>query len=308
MLIYKNGEVHHEQHIRLPQDDEVGFIRLLRPSTEEIKHFLGEVFACHPLVIEDCVFLERQRPKVDTYKNHALVMFSSLLEDLAFSKMGIIIGKNYIIAIQLEVIPALDELREQFLKIPEHMEHPGLVLYHLLDQCVDQYMSITDSIEDKVESLETSLYENPTGKLSQEIFHLKRRLHGIRRTFVEERDVLGTLMHTQFPYTREETNLYLMDVHDHLNRVVDSVDSFREALTSILELQVSLKGDRMNEIMKTLTLVSTFFLPLTFIVGLYGTNLRLPEYRWNLGYPYLWLVLIGTTVVMFLYFKRKNWW
>lgn len=308
MLIYKNGEVHHEQHIRLPLEDEVGFIRLFRPTIEEIKHFLGEVFSCHPLVVEDCVYLERQRPKVDTYKNHALVMFSSLREDLTFSKMGIIIGKNYIIAMYHEVIPTLDELKEDFQQVPERMEHPGLVLYHLLDSCVDQYMSITDIIEEKVDSLETALYNNPMGKLSQEIFQLKRRMHGIRRTFVEERDVLGTLMHTQFPYTREETNLYLMDVYDHLNRVVDSVDSFREALTSILELQVSLKGDRMNEIMKTLTLVSTFFLPLTFIVGLYGTNLRLPEYQWVLGYPYLWVVLIATTLFMYFYFKRKNWW
>lgn len=308
MLIYKDGEVHHEQHIRLPKDDEVGFIRFFRPDTEEIKHFLGEVFACHPLVVEDCVFLERQRPKVDTYKNHALVMFSSLQEDLSFCKMGIIIGKNYIIVMHHEVIPALDELKEQFMKVPERMEHPGLVLYHVLDRCVDQYMAVMDTLEDKVESLETSLFQNPMGKLSQEIFHLKRRIHGIRRIFVEEQDVLGTLMHTQFPYTREETNLYLKDVYDHINRVVDSVDSFREALTSILELQVSLKGDRMNEIMKTLTLVSTFFLPLTFIVGLYGTNLRLPEYRWDFGYPYLWLILIGTTLFMYFYFKRKNWW
>lgn len=307
MLIYKNGEVHREEEVRLPGEDEVGFIRLFQPDAEKIKSVLG-TFGCHPLVVEDCVYLQRQRPKVDTYNTHALVMFYSVQKDLTFTRMGIVIGKNYVIVMYHEHIATLSALKEQFMKAPEKMEHPGRILYNLLDHCVDQFMAITDDIEERVENLENALYQNPFGKLAQDIFQLKRHLHVIRRIFVEERNVLGTLMHTQFPYTREETSVYFMDVYDHLNRVVDSVDTFRESMTSILELQVSLKGDRMNAIMKTLTLVSTFFLPLTFIVGLYGTNLKLPEYQWNFGSYYIWIVLIATTLFMVFYFKRKKWW
>ncbi len=307
MLIYKDGSAHTSE-TRTPDENEVAFLRLLKPDRSEISRVLGDLFKCHPLVIEDCVKLG-QRPKVDVYKDHALLTFYSLKENWELIEIAIVIGKNFVITIYQEEMPYLTELRQEFLRMPDKMRNPGTIIYHVLDNCVDQYLDLADWIEDKVTDFENEIYENPFAKLAQTIFHMKRKLHILRRHFSEERNVLGTLMHSEFPYTKEEINIYLTDVYDHLSRVVDSIDTFRDSMTGLLELQMSLKGDRMNEIMKTLTIVSTFFLPLSFIVGLYGMNVSgVPEYTWSFGYAYVWGLLIVVTLIMYVFFKRKKWW
>jgi magnesium transporter len=125
---------------------------------------------------------------------------------------------------------------------------------------------------------------------------------------VDERTVLGSISHQHFPYTTPEADVYFVDVLDHISRVVDSIDMFRDSLTSLLDMQISMKSDRMNEIMKILTIWSTIFLPLSFVVGLYGMNLKgIPEYSWNFGYAYVWGVMIILILIMVVYFKKKKW-
>lgn len=307
MLIYKNGTVSVED-TRTPNEDEIAFLRLLKPDKSEIEKIVGELYQCHPLVVEDCVKLG-QRSKIDIYKDHALLTFYSIKEDWEVVELAIVIGKNFVITIYQEEIPFITELRQELLRIPDKMRNPGMIIYHLLDHCVDQYLDLADWVEEKVTDMENEVYENPFAKLAHEIFQMKRKLHSLRKLFSEERNVLGTLMHSEFPYTKEEINVYLMDVFDHLSRAIDSIDTFRESMTGLLELQMSLKGDRMNEIMKTLTIVSTFFLPLSFIVGLYGMNVKgVPEYEWSFGYAYVWGLMIVVIIAMFVFFKRKKWW
>jgi magnesium transporter len=306
MLVYKDGQCTIED-TRAPQDGEVVWLRLLRPSAEELEYVLGELYHCHPLVIEDCIKL-RQRPKVDVYPEHAMITFFSVDPSFGQRELALVMGKQFVISIYQEEIPFIETLREDMLKYPARMENPGRILYHILDRCVDEYLEAVDEIETTIEELEQALYQNPRDNLAPRIFQMKRELHTLRRTFVEERVVLGNIMHVDFQYTRPEINVYFMDVYDHLNRVIDAVDSFRESLTGLLELQMSLKSDRMNEIMKVLTLVSTFFLPLTFIVGLYGMNFQIPELSWKYGYLYVWTLMITVSVLMGWYFKKKNWW
>jgi magnesium transporter len=306
MLVYKDGQCTIEE-TRAPQDGEVIWLRLLRPSADEIEYVLGELYHCHPLVIEDCIKL-RQRPKVDVYPEHAMITFFSVDPSFGQRELALVMGKQFVISIYQEEIPFIEALREDMLKYPARMENPGRILYHILDRCVDEYLEAVDKIETTIEELEQVLYQNPRDNLAPRIFQMKRELHTLRRTFVEERVVLGNIMHVDFQYTRPEINVYFMDVYDHLNRVIDAVDSFRESLTGLLELQMSLKSDRMNEIMKVLTLVSTFFLPLTFIVGLYGMNFQIPELSWKYGYLYVWTLMITVSVLMGWYFKKKNWW
>jgi magnesium transporter len=307
VLIYKNGTVTVSE-TRKPAEDEFAFLRLLKPNHAEIHHILSDMYQCHPLVIEDCVKLG-QRPKVDIYHEHALLIFYGLVEDWEVVEIAIVIGKNFVITICQEELPFLAELRQEFLRIPDKMHNPGSIIYHLLDNCVDQYLDLADAVEDKVTDIENEVFEDPFAQLAHNVFRMKRKLHSLRRHIAEERNVLGTLMHSDFPYTKEEINVYLMDIYDHLSRVVDSIDTFRESMTGILELQMSLKGDRMNAIMKTLTIVSTFFLPLSFIVGLYGMNVKgVPEYSWRFGYAFVWGLLILVSATMYLVFKRKKWW
>ncbi|WCK54140.1 magnesium/cobalt transporter CorA [Aneurinibacillus sp. Ricciae_BoGa-3] len=306
MLVYKDGAVA-SVDTRKPDEGEVGFLQLLNPTDEEIQRVVGEMYGCHPLVVEDCVYVNRQRPKLDMYNDHALVVFFSMKENWAARPFAMVIGKNFVITICKKEISTLDRVRKEFVETPEKMRQPGLIVYHLLDRCVDEYMTVVDGVEERLEQMENKLFANPFEKVGQRIFNMKRTLHKLRRLFVEERDVIGMLMHSQFPYIKDETNVYLIDVADHLNRVVDSIDTFRESLSGLIELQVSLKGDRMNEIMKTLTVVSTFFLPLTFIVGLYGMNLKVPEFQWKYGYAYVWGLMITVVLGMAIYFKRKKW-
>jgi magnesium transporter len=307
MLVYKDGTCTKEE-TRAPREGEVVWLRLYKPDAEELQHILGNLYHCHALVIEDCIKL-KQRPKLDEYPEHAMITFYSVDTNLNHREIALVIGKQFVISIYHEEIPFLESLREEMMKFPAKMENSGRILYHILDSCVDQYLEVVDKIETRIEGLEQTLYHNPQTNLGQRIFRLKRKLHSLRRTFVEERSVLGSIMHADFSYTREEANVYFMDIYDHLSRVVDSVDSYRESLTGLLELQMSLKSDRMNEIIKVLTLVSTFFMPLSFIVGLYGMNFKyIPELNWRYGYAYCWALMIFVTAFMWWYFKKKKWW
>lgn len=306
MLLYRDGQVTLEKEIRVPGAGEIAFITLINPSDEQVQQVVGEMFGCHPLVVEDCTHL-RQRPKVDIYPDHAFLPFFVLNEEWELDEIAIVIGKNYVIATKEFACPLLHDLQRDLQRSPRKMENSGHLLYEILDRCVNQYLDLVDVVEEQVTDMEDAIYQNPFVKLGAKIFNMKRNLHKLRRVFSEERNVIGTLMHSEFPYTREEMNVFLMDVYDHTSRVIDAIDTFRESMTGLLELQMSMKGDRMNEIMKTLTIVSTFFLPLSFIVGLYGMNVKVPEYGWDYGYAWVWGLCIAVVIGMYMWIKRKKW-
>ncbi|MBP1993134.1 magnesium/cobalt transporter CorA [Paenibacillus eucommiae] len=308
MLLYcpSTGKVR-EEPVRVPQGDEVVWIRMQDPKPEEVKQVLGTEFDCHPLLVEDAVMLN-QRPKMDKYKNNFFLTFFAVTKSLKPVEIGIVIGENYVITVCKEELTVLDHLYRDCKEIEGRMSHPGVMLHALLDHCVDDYTDIVDHIESRVEKMERGIYKNPYMKIAQEVFQLKRTLHKLRRTIIEERAILGTISHQSFPYTKQEDDVYFIDIFDHISRVVDSLDIFRESLTGLLELQMSMKSDRMNEIMKTLTLFSSIFLPLTFIVGLYGMNFKfMPEFEWHYGYVYVLLLLIVVGGSTWIYFKKKRW-
>jgi magnesium transporter len=308
MLIYNELTKHvTTEKVRMPLENEVVWIRLLSPEAEEVKHILENLFECHPLLVEDCIKLN-QRPKMDRYKNNIFISFFSINQEYVPIEIALVVGSNYVISIYKEQIPILDNLYEEFNIFESKMEHPGEILYQIMDRCVDEYVNVIDHIEDKVEEWEIAIHENPYAKVAQDIFRMKRMAHELRRIFVEERTMLGTISHQNFPYTTKESDVYFVDIFDHISRVLDSIDIFRESLKGLMEMQMSLKGDRMNEIMKVLTVFSTIFLPLSFIVGLYGMNLKgIPEYEWSFGYIYVWILMIISTIAMIFFFKKKKW-
>jgi magnesium transporter len=296
-----------EEPIRVPRSDEVAWVRMVSPTPDEVNQVLGNLFNCHPLLVEDAIKLD-QRPKMDKYKNNFFVTFFAIQKDLKPIDLGITIGDNYVITVSHESIPIVEHLYEECKVFEERMSHPGLILHSLLDHCVDDYAEIVDHIESRVEKMERGIYRKPQIRIAQEIFQLKRTMHQLRRIIAEEKIILSTLSHHDFPYTEQEDKVYFIDIYDHISRVVDSLDIFRESLTGLLELQMSMKSDRMNEIMKTLTLFSSIFMPLTFIVGLYGMNFSImPELHWEYGYVYVWILMIAVAVGTFWYFKRKGW-
>ncbi|NOV00250.1 magnesium/cobalt transporter CorA [Paenibacillus planticolens] len=308
MLIYESTHAAvHEEEARVPASNEVVWVRMENPSPDEVKHVLGDIFKCHPLLVEDAIKLN-QRPKMDMYKEHVFLTFFAVSEELEPQEIAIVIGSNFVITVYKNNLPFMDQLYHTCQKVPERLSHPGAILHAILDRCVDDYSIIVEHLDDRLDSMEQAVYNDPSIRIAQDIFQLKRMMHQIRRVIVDERITLTAIAHHSFPYTRDEDDVYFLDIMDHITRVVDSLDIFRESLTGLLELQMSMKSDRMNEIMKTLTVFSTIFLPLTFIVGLYGMNFKdIPELNWDNGYVYVWILMIGISALMWYFFKRKRW-
>lgn len=297
-----------ESSVRMPGDNEVAWVPLIAASQEEIERVLRDVFGCHPLIVEDCVKLN-QRPKLDRYDKHLLLTFFEVGHDLSTVEMEHVIGPNYVITVAPQSAGSVEEAGRDFRAAPERfMPFSGAILYRLLDRCVDDYADLTDKVENVLDKHERAVFRNPHVKIAGDVFRLKRKLHTVRRIMAEEKAALAQLTHQQFPYSRAEADVYFIDIYDHISRVLDSIDGFRESLSGLLELQLNMKSDRMNEIMKTLTIVSSIFLPLTFVVGLYGMNfLHMPELRWRYGYPAVLLVMLIIAGSLWAYYKKKRW-
>jgi magnesium transporter len=310
MLVYdsRTGKTAQEQEIRVPLEHEVVWVRLKQSEPEKVTQVLEGLYGCHPLLVEDAIKLN-QRPKLDRYKqNMFLTLFAVERSTLKLQETGIVVGKNYVVTISQSHIPFLDELETELVQKEGMMDHSSEVLYRIVDRCVDEYSEAVNHYEEQVEQLERQVYRNPFVQVTHEIFRHKRRLHRLRKVFVDEKTIIAALTHQELPYISQDKDVYFFDVYDHISRVVDSIDLFRESLSGLLELQMAMKSDRMNEIMKTLTVISCFFLPLTFIVGLYGMNFRMiPELGWSYGYLYVWVLMVAVSVGLYWYFKRRKW-
>lgn len=308
MLIYnEQTRLGEETPLRLPESNEVAWIRLESPSTDLLREVLEGMFHCHPLLVEDCTKLN-QRPKTDLYPSHSFITFFAVGEKFAASEMGIVIGDNYVVTVHNKPMPFLDQIYREFTEIKGRMESADTILYHILDRCVDEYSESVNRFEALVEKYEQNIFRNPYIRVAQDIFKLKRSMHALRRIFAEEKNILHALSHHGVPQVNADKQMYFLDVYDHVTRVIDSLDIFRESVNGLLELQMNMKSDRMNEIIKILTIVSSVFLPLTFIVGLYGMNFRvMPELEWRYGYLFVWVVLIAVSAGLIVLYKRKKW-
>jgi magnesium transporter len=309
MLVYNlsNQTVSVEQD-RIPAENEVVWIRLFQPAPEEVKHIVGELFQGHPLLVEDCINLN-QRPKMDRYKNQThLVFFAIEPKKKLPLEMDIVIGQNYVITIHKDEIPFLEEVYTEFQEIEGRMQNPGEILYHILDRCVDEYVIMVNHVEDQLDWMERGISRNPNMRIAKDIFSLKRVLHQLRRIMSDEKTIMGAVSHQNMPYTVQEKDVYFIDIYDHISRVIDSIDIFRDSLSGLLELQMAIKSDRMNEIMKTLTIISSIFLPLTFIVGLYGMNFHnMPELNWKYGYLGVIVLMVVIASGLIIYYRRRKW-
>lgn len=305
MLLYHSGKVDKVDSVRGPQDGEIVFAWLKNPSDQEIEAVVGRIFGCHELAVEDCK-RTNQRPHLDLYDDHLYMPFYVLKENYELYEMAIVMGKNYVVAISPEETPFLTELVKSFERTPSKMKTSGMVLYELLDVCVEHYLDLVDSVEDAVDSMENRIQEDPNDKgVTTEMFQLKRKLHRVRRVFSEERNVLDNLRHCDEFFPNGEIS-YLADIAEHASRIVEEIDSFRDSLSGLHDMKMNNRADRMNDIMKKLTVVNTIFMPLAFITGLYGTNIKLPEYNWTHNYLWLWGLLAGSAIAATLFMKKKK--
>ena len=276
---------------------------------------IGAAFSLHPLLLED-ILNPQQRPKLDEYDDVVFITAKMLFIDKQQNKIideqvSFVLGENFLLTFQ-ESKPgdAFDAVRERITnnKGKIRKEKTDYLCYRLLDAIVDNYFVVLEMIGDRLEDIESEIIENPEKSSIQKIHELKRELIYLRKITWPLREVINNFHRGEHSLINQTTKIYMRDLYDHTIQVIDTIETYRDWLSGLEDLYLSSLSNKMNEVMKILTMIATLFIPLTFIVGLYGMNFKfMPELDWRLGYPFVWVIMITLTVVMMLYFKKKKW-
>ncbi len=275
---------------------------------------LGQKFELHPLVLED-ILHTGQRPKAESYDDYIYIVLTMLTYDddnqtVDTEQVSIVVGAKYVISFQEKIGDVFDQIRDRIRNSKGRIRKmgPDYLAYALLDAVVDSYFSILEKIGEKIEYLEEELVEKSTEKTLQEINRLKREMIILRKSVWPLREVINGLVKSESPLIKKSTEVYLRDVYDHTIQIIDTIESFRDMVSGMVDLYLSSLSNKMNSVMKVLTIIATIFIPLTFIAGIYGMNFEyMPELHWRLGYAVVWIVMIVVALVMLIYFRKKKW-
>ena len=276
---------------------------------------IGTHFDLHSLTLED-ILHTGQRPKMEPHEHYIYVVLRMLRYDSENQKVlseqiSMILADHYILTFQESIGDMFDPIRERIREPNSRLRKfgPDYLLYRLLDSIVDHYFVVLEKIGDEIELLQEQVSEDPDEKTLQEIHRMRRELINLRRAIWPVRDLISSFQRLESPLIQEKIDVFLNDLYDHIIRVIDTVESYREMISSLLDLYMSGISNKMNAVMKVLTIIATIFIPLTFIAGIYGMNFKhsMPELEWPWAYPALWLVMITITLGMILFFKRKKW-
>lgn len=312
--VLENGLLIEEISDVIGRPDELLWIDVIQPTEDDLNRIRQE-FKFHPLAMED-VTRQHQRPKVDIYDDFILIIFYGLQDGdpsetrAPLTQVGIFVGSNYVVTVHNELIPALDETSERWCRNIEELgsRSIALLVYSVLDAIVDSYFPILDDISDRLEELEARIFEDFDASSQKEIFQIKKQLVGLRKNIAPERDVLNVLLRRDTPIFDQKVIAYFQDVYDHILRVTDAIDTFRDLLSSALDFHLAVASNRLNQVMKTLTASSIILMGMTLIASVYGMNFdRIPELHWNFGYAWALglMALVGAS--LFTLFRRIDW-
>lgn len=280
----------------------------------EIIEKIGNHFDLHPLILEDIVHTE-QRPKMEDFEHYIYVVlrlltFDEIENEINAEQISIILGSNFIISFQEMEGDVFDHVRDRIRNSKGRIRKMGAdyLAYALLDAIVDNYFVILEKLGEKIESIEEELVTNPRPETLQTIHELKREMIFLRKSVWPLREVVNSMERGESSLIQDSTTIYLRDVYDHTIQVIDTIETFRDMLSGMLDIYLSSVSNKMNEVMKVLTIIATIFIPLTFIAGNYGMNFEyMPELGWRWSYPVYWMVVLTVAAFMVMYFKRKKW-
>ncbi|MDD3094967.1 MAG: magnesium/cobalt transporter CorA [Candidatus Neomarinimicrobiota bacterium] len=301
--------------IRVPKDrDSVSWINLYGVHDPEMVKSLADKFNLHPLVPEDIVNTG-QRPKMEVYDDHLFFVLKMMhyndKENRIYSEqLSIVLGDRYLLTFQERpgdvFQPLRTRLRKQIGRI--RSERADYLAYSILDAVVDNYILLVERVGEKIEDLEVELLGNPGRKTLTKINDYKREMNYLRKSIRPAKEFIQQLSRQETELFRDSTRPFLKDLQDIATQALETVDTYRIMLTDHLDIYNSSISNRLNEIMKVLTIFSAIFIPLTFIAGVYGTNfVHMPELQWRFAYPVFWGVLIVVAILMLRFFKRKKW-
>ena len=278
---------------------------------------LADLFGIHPLAMEDVVHVH-QRPKVEDYGEYLFIVTRMIEEadPLRTDQTSLFLGKKFLLTIQERPGDCLNALRDRIRKHAGRVRHagPDYLAYAILDATLDAYFPVVEKYGDRMEELDDAIATAPSPKIVSELHRLRTNLLQVRKTMWAQRDALLELIRDDSEFVAAETRVYLRDCVDHTFQILDVVETYREMCADLRDYYLSQNSFKMNEVIKVLTVLSTIFLPLGFITGLYGMNFdpdrspwNMPELRWFLGYPFSLGLMAATTIGLLIYMKRRGW-
>jgi magnesium transporter len=294
------------------QDDRVNWINLdglnLSPSIEKIQSY----FCLNSLVVDDIV--NDQRPKAEEFEDYLFVSLKMLYriegDSIDYEQVSFVLGKNFLISFQEKEGDFFDSFRER-IRLDQgrvRKKKADYLLYRLIDIIVDNYYSVLDNIGEQIEETEDCIHQDTSGETFRKIQKLKKELIYLHKALYPLRDAISKVIKDESNFIEEENYGYFSDVYDHIIHLIDSLDTYRDLTASLSDIYINTQNTRLNEVIRVLTIISTIFIPLTFIVGVYGMNFRVfPELEWRYGYLFVWAVMLSIAGTMIYYFKRKKW-
>jgi magnesium transporter len=292
--------------------DCINWINLDGLQDHSIINRIAEHFCLHSLMVEDIV--DEHQPKSEEFDQYLFVTLKMLHRidgcKISYEQISFVLGKDYLLSFQQDPGDFFEPFREK-IKLDQgrvRKKKADYLLYRLIDIIVDNYYSVLDNIGEQIEEIEDSIYSNPTEKEFKRIQLLKKELIFLRKALYPLRDAIYKLVRNESDFIEESNERYFSDIYDHVVHLIDSMDTYRDLTSSLMDIHINTLNTRMNEVMKVLTVFSTIFMPLTFIVGVYGMNFQyMPELSKPWGYPAVWGIMIVIAVVMVRYFRKKNW-
>ena len=280
----------------------------------EILEKLGECYGLHPLVLEDILNTD-QRPKMEDYGEYLYIVlrilnYNDKSSEIESEQISLVLGPNFVFSFQEREGDTFNPIRDRIRNSKGRIRKMGAdhLAYTLLDSIIDNYFIILEKLGEKIEFLEEEVITRPTPETLQTVHHLKREMIFLRKGVWPLREVISGLERGESSLIKESTRIYLRDVYDHTIQTIDTIETYRDMVSGMLDIYLSSISNRLNAVMKVLTIIATIFMPLTFIAGIYGMNFKyMPELEWRWGYPVVWFVVVLISVSMLIYFKRKRW-
>jgi magnesium transporter len=321
MELYEFGEnFFQKHHIKTPEDvkpfltsPHKFWLNVSSLENEELLRELSPLFDIHPLTLED-VLNCHQRPKFEEFETNIFIV-SKMVYYLHSKKpkteqISIFIGKNYVLTIQENAYDFFDPIRVRLENPNGKMRKlgPDYFAYTLIDAIVDKYFDIIEKQEDMIDKMEDQIVSNTSKQKLSTIFQLRKEIQHLKKIIWPTRELLSNWKKSESSLLKRKTDPFINDVYEHIIEVNENLEVQRESIATLVEMFLSSLSIKQNEVMKTLTIIATIFIPLTFIAGVYGMNFQfMPELSWKYGYLLIWIIFAGTTAAMIRYFKQKDW-
>jgi magnesium transporter len=282
-------------------------------SQTELFQQLGDCFGLHPLVLEDIMNTD-QRPKMEDFGDYVYIVLKMLSFDnhreIIAEQVSLILGQNFLLSFRERESDIFNPIVERIKNAKGLIRKEGAdyLAHALLDAVVDHYFVVLEKLEEEIDLLEEEVIANPTPKTLNKIHHLRRELIFLRKAVFPFRSVISALERGESPFFKQASRIYLRDIYDHTIHIVDTLETFRDLATGLLDIYLSSVSNRLNAVMRILTVIATIFMPLTFLAGLYGMNFKyMPELEWRWGYPAVLLLMATVGISMQVYFRKKKW-